>query len=547
MTSFAADAREIRRALCALLILSGLGGSPPSAGSPPPRPNFLVILADDMGFSDAGCYGGEIHTPVLDQLAAGGLRFTQFYNTARCWPTRAALLSGYYAQQIRMDPPRGRLPSWARLLPHYLKPLGYRCYHSGKWHVPGAPKVVADGGFDRSYLIEDYDRNFYPQKHWEDDRPLPPVATNAAYYTTTAFADHTIRCLKEHAAQHARQPFFAYLAFTVPHFPLQAWSEDIARYRDFYLAGWDAVREARWKKLRAMGIVNCALAARDPETVPHWNLKADQLREQIGPGEVARAIPWNELTDAQRQFQTAKMAIHAAMIDRMDREIGRVVEQLKAMGAFDNTVIFFASDNGASAELINRGDRHDPSAPPGSAASFLGLGPGWSTAANAPFRLHKSWTHEGGIATPLIVHWPRGIKARGKLRPDPGHVIDFVPTLLELAGGRWTNEWNGANAPPLSGRSLAPAFARSGAVKRDLLFFHHDHNRALRIGDWKIVTQRPATNTWSLHNLRVDRCEQADLGTKYPGRVRAMAAQWEALERLFREQAVPADGSVDPR
>ena len=204
------------------------------------KPNFLIILADDMGFSDPGCYGGEIQTPNLDRLAANGLRFTQFYNTARCWPTRSSLLTGYYAQQIGMDPPKGRLPPWTRVLPHYLKPLGYRCYHSGKWHLTGAPKPVADGGFDRSYRFEDWDRYFSPAKHFEDDRQLPPVKPDSGYYATTAFADHAISYLKDHATNHAAQPFFLYLAFISPHFPLMALPEDIARYRDRYLAGWDA-------------------------------------------------------------------------------------------------------------------------------------------------------------------------------------------------------------------------------------------------------------------------------------------------------------------
>ncbi len=523
-----------------LAVLAAIASPASARAAGAPKPNFLIILADDMGFSDAGCYGGEIGTPNLDRLAANGLRFTQFYNTARCWPTRSSLLTGYYAQQVRMDPPKGRLPAWARLLPHYLKPLGYRCYHSGKWHVSGAPKVVADGGFDRSYVLEDHDRNFYPRKHAEDDRPLPSVATNSGYYTTIAFADHAIRCLKEHAEKYPDRPFFSYLAFTVPHFPLQALPEDIARYRDRYLAGWDAIREQRWQRQRELGLVNCALSARDPRSVPHWNLKEEELKQRIGPGEAGRAVAWSELTEEQRRFQATKMAIHAAMIDRMDREIGRVLDQLKAMGVFDNTVIFFASDNGASAEQIIRGDKHDPAAPPGSGATFLCLGPGWSTAANTPLRLHKSWVHEGGISTPLIVHWPRGITARGEWRHDVGHVIDFVPTLLELAGAQPGDTWKGVKAPPLPGRSLAPAFAKDGAVRRDYLFFNHENNHALRMGDWKLVATRADTNAWSLHDLSTDRCEMVDVAATHPERVRAMAAKWEALEREFRQQAGPA-------
>ena len=215
----------------------------PAAPAGSAKPNFVIILADDMGFSDPGCYGGEIQTPNLDRLAANGLRFTQFYNTARCWPTRSSLLTGYYAQQIGMDPPKGKLPPWTRVLPRYLKPLGYRCYHSGKWHLLGAPRSVVDGGFDHSYRFEDWDRYFLPSRHFEDDRPLPPVKPDSGYYATTAFADHAINYLQDHATNHAAEPFFLYLAFISPHFPLHALPEDIARYRDRYLAGWDVIRE----------------------------------------------------------------------------------------------------------------------------------------------------------------------------------------------------------------------------------------------------------------------------------------------------------------
>jgi arylsulfatase A-like enzyme len=507
------------------------------AAPPSSRPNILIILADDMGFSDAGSYGGEIATPTLDKLATNGLRFTQFYNTARCWPTRACLLSGYYAQQIRMDPPQGRLPEWARLLPHRLKPLGYRSYHSGKWHVMGAPLALADGGFDRSYLIEDHDRHFSPRQHTEDDRPLPPVSANSGYYTTIAVADHAINCLKDHAKNYPGQPFFQYLAFTVPHFPLQALPEDIARYQDRYLEGWDAIREKRLDRLRRMGIVQCALARRDPVSAPRWSLTEEQLHQQIGAGEVARAVAWNKLSNEQKKFQAGKMAIHAAMIDRMDRELGRVLEQVKAMGAFDDTVIFFASDNGASAEQIIRGDGHDESAAPGSGGSYLCLGPGWSTAANTPLRLHKSWVHEGGISTPLIVHWPKGIAARGELRHDPGHVIDFVPTILELAGAKAPPVWNGTPQPPLPGQSLVPAFTRDNTVKREYLFFNHDDNHALRMGDWKLVAARPNTGVWELFNLAADRGERINLAARYPVRVNQMATKWNQLEMEFHRLA----------
>jgi arylsulfatase len=508
-----------------------------STASAAQKPHVLIILADDLGYSDIGCYGSEISTPNLDRLAANGLRFTQCYNTARCWPTRSALMTGYYPQQIHMDPPHGKLPVWTRTLPQWLKPLGYRCYHSGKWHVNGAPRPVADGGFDRSYDLEDHNRNFNPQKILEDDKPLPPVAKNSGYYTSTAFADHAIRCLKEHAEKFPNQPFFSYLAFTVPHFPLQAPAEDIVRYRDRYLAGWETIRAQRYARQCAMGLLSNSLAAVERQLGPPYDFPKDLAI--LGANEVNRPQPWDSLTPDQRAFQAAKMAVHAAMVDRMDREIGRVLEQIRAMGAWDNTVILFASDNGASAELMVRGDGHDPQAAPGSADTFLCLGPGWSTVSNTPFRRHKTWVHEGGISTPLIVHWPQGIEAHNVFRHDLCHVIDFVPTLIALAGATPTLP---PGAPPFPGHSLVPAFARDGAASHDCLFFHHDGNRALRVGDYKLVSARQDQNAWELYNLATDRGEQHGLAATQPDRVRDMAARWQALQDTFVKDA----GKVRP-
>lgn len=523
-----------------LIVFFASLGALSAQAAEPTRPNILLILADDLGFSDIGCYGSEIATPNLDRLAANGLRFTQFYNTARCWPTRSALLTGYYPQQIHMDPPQGRLPQWTRLLPQCLKPLGYRSYHSGKWHVNGAPKPVGDGGFDRSYVLHDHDRNFNPTNHWEDDRPLPPVAKDSGYYTTTAFTDHAIRCLQEHAEKYATQPFCSYLAFTVPHFPLQAPPEDIARYRDRYLQGWDRVRHERWQKLRAMGVVACDLAPLEPAFMPRY-FKPDVL-EKLGPGETEHAVAWSQLTDEQQRFQATKMAVHAAMVDRMDREIGRVLDQVRRMGVWENTIILFLSDNGTDATVMVRGDGHDRTAAAGSAASFLCLGPGWSSAGNAPFRRHKIWTHEGGISTPLIVHWPQGLAAHGELRHAVGHVIDIVPTLLELAGAKPERP---AGAPPRPGRSLVPALAQDRTVSRDNLFFHHEGNRALRVGEYKLVSAREDRDAWELFNLATDRCEQHNLAAAQPDRVRDMAARWQQLQDEFSRDAGPV--SPQPR
>jgi len=266
--------------------------------------------------------------------------------------------------------------------------------------------------------------------------------------------------------------------------------------------------------------------------------------EQLGPGEAEHPVAWKALTAEQKRFQATKMALHAAMVDRMDREIGRVLDQVRAMGVLDNTVIFFLSDNGADATLMIRGEGHDRSAPAGSWRSFMCIGPGWASASNTPFRWHKIWTHEGGIATPLIVHWPNGIKARGEFRRDPGHVIDFVPTLLDLAGARVTNTWHGVAAPPLAGRSLVPAFAHDGTVDHEFIFFQHEGNRALRMGNWKVVAAQENKDLWELYDLGKDRSEMHDLSVQQPERARQMEARWTELEAMFRRQFSPDGGGV---
>ncbi|HYW81126.1 MAG TPA: arylsulfatase [Thermoguttaceae bacterium] len=509
----------------------------PTVASAAERPNVMVILADDLGFSDLGCYGGEIATPNLDRLAADGLRFTQFHNTARCWPTRAALLTGYYAQQVRRDTVpgvrsggRGERPDWARLLPEMLRPAGYRSYHSGKWHVDGMPIAT---GFDRSYYLGDQGRFFNPKVHYEDDEKLPPVEPGTDYYATTAIADHAVRTLRQHAEKYAEKPFFHYLAFTAPHFPLHALPEDIARYRETYGQGWDSIRRQRWERIQSMGIVEGRLSPVERQLGPPYPFP--EALKKLGPGEVNRPVPWNRLTDQQREFQAAKMAIHAAMIDRMDREIGRALDQLRAMNALDNTLIFFLSDNGASAEIMVRADGHDPAAAPGSAATHLCLGPGWSTSSNTPFRRHKTWVHEGGTATPLIVHWPAGIAARGQLRHNPGHVVDLVPTILEAAGVPRPTAWSGQPVPPAPGKSLVPAFARDNSVKHDAFWWLHDGHRAIRIGDWKLVAAKG--DPWELYDLSSDRTETTNLAGQYPDKVKELERAWTVRMDEYRKLA----------
>ncbi len=513
------------------LVCGGLWSCSFCVAAPAERPHVLLILVDDLGYSDLGCYGGEIETPHLDGLAAGGLRFTQFYNTARCWPTRAALLTGYYAQQIRRDKlpggkARGSRPPWARLLPDLLRPGGYRSYHSGKWHIDG--KVLA-GGFDRSLELM-RGTHFSGHQNRIDDRPVEPGTQEDTYYGTIAIVDHAVACLREHAEAYADQPFFHYVAFYAPHFPLHALPEDIARYRDQYLCGWDALRRQRYARQREMGLVNTPLSQMEADLGPPYDFP--DAFAKLGPGEVKHPVPWTTLNAEQQLFQATKMAIHAAMVDRVDQEVGRLIQQLKAMHAFENTLILFASDNGASAEIMVRHGGHDPEAAPGSAATYLCLGPGFSSAANTPFRRHKTWVHEGGISTPLVVHWPAGIAARGELRHAPTHVIDVVPTILELAGIDKPAQWHGTAIPPAPGRSLVPAFKREVEVQRDLLWWLHDGHRAIRVGNWKLVAAEG--DPWELYDMRGDRAESDNRVTAHPKRVEAMDALWQRQVEDFR-------------
>ncbi len=528
----------------ALLVVSPLivgGGALCAAENPlAPKPNILIIVTDDMGFSDAGCYGSEIQTPNLDKLAAGGLRFTQFYNTGRCWPSRAALLTGYYPQAMRRDnlpagfAPKvvvGDRPRWARLLPDLLKSAGYRSYHSGKWHIDGDP---ADNGFDES--VGKVNANH----HFGSARRGDPKSS----YSSVFIADEAIQSLKNHAAKYPEQPFFEYIAFTAPHYPIQALPEDIAVYKDRYKSGWDSIRAERLERMKKLGILDCTLSPLEPDTIPRWNLNEAALQKRIGPDEVGHAVPWDSLTGGQKEFQSSKMEVHAAMVHRVDIEIGRVLEQIKAMGDLDNTLIFFLSDNGASAEQIIRAGGHDPTAPVGSAKTFLGIGPGWSSAANTPLRLHKSYNHEGGIATPLIVSWPAGIKAHNELRTTPGHLIDIVPTVLELAGAKQPESVAGLPVPPLHGKSLLPAFAKDGPITRESLWWNHIGNRAIRIGEWKLVANEKSP--WELYDLGTDRSETKNLAAKYPEKVSEMEKVWTRQAKDFHAlslQDPPAPGT----
>ncbi len=481
------------------------------------RPNILIILADDMGFSDLGCYGGEIETPNIDALAENGLRFSQFYNTARCWPTRAALMTGRYQHQVGMamnfgeKAPRaytGIIPQAARMIPELLRPRGYRCYHVGKWHLNSRGRMHNETwplarGYDHSYFMFRQDNFFNPKMLFDDQTKIVrPGNDDVDYYVTTAFTNQAIRRLKEHSQQHSDKPFFMYLAHTAPHFPLHALAEDVARFRGKYRRGWDEIRKQRLARQKALGLLNCDLSPQDPV-----------------------ALKWDTLSETEKDEWDARMATHAAMIYRIDVGVGRIVDQLKQMNVMDNTLIFVLSDNGASAEYIVRGDGHQPGAAPGSRESYRCLEVSWSNASNTPFKEHKMWTYEGGISTPLIAHWPAGIKKPNRQTEHVGHVIDLLPTILDVADAEYPRTYQ--NNPTLSptGLSFANLFINEKQKQHEFLFWEHTGNLALRSGDWKIVASEG--QPWELYNLKQDRSELHNLASEKPKLMLDLVYRWQ--------------------
>jgi arylsulfatase len=491
-----------------------------AATDSPAHPNIVVIVADDLGFSDLGCYGSEIPTPNLDRLAAEGVRFTQFYNCARCCPTRAALLTGVYPHQAGVGHMLGnwKPPSYTTgigpqcvTIAELLKKAGYRNYHVGKWHVGNLTKDKLpvsnhplDRGFDRTYGTAGGGNYFAPTPLYLDRQSLKP---GDDYYTTDAFTDYAVQFLTEHGKDHRDQPFFLHLCYTAPHFPLQAKPADIAKYQGKYRAGWDKLREQRLAKQKDLGIMpgSAELSPRDPE---------------------ARA--WAEVPESERGEWDQRMAVYAAMIDCMDQGIGRVLATLQALGAEQNTLVLFFSDNGASAEALdswpNPARGHKPGSVVGTRESHRCLEVGWANAANTPFREHKMWIQEGGISTPLIARWPAGIKKTGALVPAVGHVIDLMPTCLELAGTKFPAKFGDRTLTPLEGRSLLPAFRGEGTSPRTLAW-EHEGNRGLRSGDWKLVGsyQKP----WELYDLSVDRSECHSLAASNSDRLNSLIAEWQ--------------------
>ena len=526
------------------------------------NPNIILILNDDMGYSDLGCYGGEARTPNLDKLASGGLRFTQLYNTARCCPSRASLLTGLHPHQTGvghmmgdddLDGYRGDLNNRCVTIAEVLKSVGYGTYMSGKWHIsrhtnPDGPKHSwpCQRGFDRFYGIITGAANYWkPNTLARDNDAITHDELLEGFFLTDAISDEAAAFIRNHVKKTPDKPFFTYVAYTAPHWPLHAHEEDIAQYKGRFAAGWDILREERLERMRAMGILDegWALSPRD-----------------------ASQLPWDEARN--KEWNQRRMEVYAAQIDRMDQGIGRIVKSLEETGQLDNTLILFLSDNGGCAEELRGPARrsggsqietatthdgkpvyrgNDPSIMPGPEMTYQSYGVPWANLSNTPFREYKHWVHEGGIATPLIVHWPDSIKTGGELRHQPGQLPDIMATCLEISNmcfrrnsalatktnAKYPDKYNGNRILPLEGKSLVPIFDGKNNGK-EALYWEHEGNKAVRRGKWKVVTKYPGP--WELYDMEIDRTELNDLSAKYPEIVKELSGLYQDwADRCFVE------------
>lgn len=500
-----------------------------------PRPNIVVILADDLGFSDLGCYGSEIPTPHLDRLARGGIRFTQFYNTSRCCPTRASLLTGLYQHQagvgmmvsegrvrfdFGVDGYRGHINRNCVTIAEVVRAAGYHTYMTGKWHLGSeAPEQrPAQRGFERYYGslagAFSYFRPSGERGLMLDDTPQP-APDPAAYYTTDAFTDKALEFID---AAKDGAPFFLYLAFNAPHWPLHAKESDIRKFAGRYLAGWDEIRAQRFRRQVEMGLfpASLALSPRD-----------DKVR------------PWADVPAAQRKEADYRMAVYAAQVHSLDENVGKLLAYLERTRRLDDTLIVFLSDNGACAEPYSElgggafADINNPDK-----AGAISYGRGWANVSSAPFRLYKNNPTEGGIAAPCIAHWPKGIAPQlaGTFVRDPAHVIDLMPTFAELAGAKYPEIFASELIHPMEGRSLAPFFSAGARPAAEYLFFEHSNNCAVRWGDWK-ATARYGEFQWELFNLAADRTELHNVASQHPEIVARLNKAWH--DWALRVKAVP--------
>ena len=535
-------------------------------------------MADDMGFSDIGCYGSEIKTPTLDKLAANGLRFTQFYNTSRCCPTRASLLSGMYQHQAgiglmtgdnKLPGYRGELGRDVVSIAEALSTGGYRRYMSGKWHVtkhtrPQGPKDnwPLQRGFEKFYgTITGAGSFFDPATLCRANTFITPMNDEKyqpkTYYYTDAISDNAVTFLKEHATESPDKPVFLYVAYTTAHWPMHALPKDIAKYKGVYDGGFAKVRAARFERLKKLGLID-------------KDMKIS-----------ARSDDWEKAPN--KEWDIRNMEVYAAMIDNMDQGIGRIVSEFERQGTLDNTLIFYLQDNGGCAEGFGRHKprkeyRTDykplgrdgfqtkiwppmqtrdgrpvingPDAMAGPEDTFTGVGRGWANVSNTPFREYKHFAHEGGISSPLIAYWPKGINAKhnGNLESQPGHLIDLMATCVDVAGIKHPKEFAGNKIQPLEGVSLKPAFNGKKLGRTDALYFDHHLNGAIRDGQWKLVRygnsgRNAKLHPWQLYDMENDRSEQNDLAKKYPDKIKELAAKWEKW--AVRARVKPWPWNVD--
>ncbi len=543
---------SIQRACTVMSFLVLVGFISISQGKASERPNIILIMSDDMGFSDIGCYGGEIQTPVLDGLAKNGLRFSQFYNMGRCCPTRASLLTGLYPHQAgvghmtgdyKLPSYRGNLNKSSQTIAEVLRPAGYRTYMSGKWHVtrhtgPQGPKHTwpLQRGFDRFYGTIIGAGSFYdPTTLCRDNTYITPVNDKEynpkTFYYTDAINDNAIRYIKDHYKDHSTKPFFLYVSHTAAHWPMHALPEDIKKYKGKYDGGYVATHQARVKKLKQLGLLK-----------ENWD-----VAPLVGK--------WAKVKNKKREAMM--MEVYAAMVDRMDQGIGNIVEELKKQKVFDNTLIFFLQDNGGCAESLGwapmkPGVKYKPWGPdvlqpkiwppmqtrdgrvvrtgkdvlPGPEDTYLAYDRNWANVSNTPFREYKHWVHEGGIATPLIAHWPKGIQGKNRWAHVPSHLIDIQATCVDIAKAAYPTEIEGTKITPLEGVSLNSIFKSEKLKRQQAIFWEHEGNRAVRKGKWKLVAKH--RRPWELYDMAADRTEMHNLAKDKPDLVKELVQEYEA-------------------
>lgn len=488
-------------------------------------PNIIMIVADDLGFADLGCYGGEIRTPNLDKMAAEGLRFTQFYNCSVCYYSRAAMLSGVNPRYGKGSLLKDNMLTVAEV----LKTAGYATAMSGKWHLGGGrSNRPIDRGFDEYYGAMIGAINFYDPTETD-----PPFASHGShkmayvhngqqlkgvaedYYVTDALTDHSIKQIRKFAK--AGKPFFLHLAHFAPHYPLHAPPEDIERYRGRYDDGYDSLRKQRHRKMVELGIIDKKWTLPDPD-------------EKLGNWRYDLAVDSWQSND-EKEWERSKMEVYAAMVDRIDQNIGRLMAVLKETGIDDNTMIVFFSDNGGCASDITPDSpgykqyrEYNRDKTIGTKESYVFCGPGWATAQSAPFRRYKTWTYEGGIATPMIVRW-KGKVRPGSITKEVGHLVDLMPTFMDIAGAKYPEERNGTKTVPLEGVSLVPVLKGKKFRKERELGWYVFGSNAYRIGKWKLVWGITAKK-WELYDMEADRTETFDLAGKHPEIVKKLSEAW---------------------